>query len=222
MDLNLLDVLGRDLTPEIVLASTNIVDDSEHCLKASTSPHLTEQLTGNREFLTGTLGDVMAGRVTVPNDRPLVFSLFGLGVLDLAVRTYVYDQVPSSGELRIVEHVFHELRRYGNESRARWCLSSAYAARPSLPYWAEPRPIAARPPCRTRPRARTGELIRPWPRGRALHDRVAQRYALDECPRARNGSAPVTTIFHSPTAERRPGGGHPNHRSSRSSYRPGT
>jgi ornithine cyclodeaminase len=105
----------RDLTPEIVLASTNVVDDIEHCLKASTSPHLAEQLTGNREFLTGTLGDVMAGRVTIPTDRPLVFSPFGLGVLDLAVGKYVYDQVSSSGELRIVEHFFHELRRYGNE-----------------------------------------------------------------------------------------------------------
>ena len=32
-------------------ASTNIVDDVEHCLKADTSPHLAEQLTGNRDFL---------------------------------------------------------------------------------------------------------------------------------------------------------------------------
>ena len=44
--------------------STNIVDDVEHCLKANTSPHLAEQLTGNREFLDGTLDDVMAGRVS--------------------------------------------------------------------------------------------------------------------------------------------------------------
>ena len=41
----------RDLSPEIILASTNIVDDVEHCLKANTSPHLAEQLTGNRDFL---------------------------------------------------------------------------------------------------------------------------------------------------------------------------
>jgi ornithine cyclodeaminase/alanine dehydrogenase-like protein (mu-crystallin family) len=73
--------------------STNIVDDVEHCLKANTSPHLAEQLTGNRDFLAGTLDDVMAGRVTVPADRPVVFSPFGLGVLDLAVGKYVYDEV---------------------------------------------------------------------------------------------------------------------------------
>jgi ornithine cyclodeaminase len=56
-----LHVSLRDLAPEILLASTNIVDDVEHCLKADTSPHLVEQLTGNRDFLHGTLDDVQAG-----------------------------------------------------------------------------------------------------------------------------------------------------------------
>lgn len=108
-----LHVSLRDLAPEIVLASTNIVDDIEHCMKANTSPHLAEQLTGNREFLHGTLDDVMAGRVTVPADRPVVFSPFGLGVLDLAVGKYVYDEVVCSGELHVVDGFFHELHRYG-------------------------------------------------------------------------------------------------------------
>ncbi|MEN3300891.1 2,3-diaminopropionate biosynthesis protein SbnB [Pseudonocardia sp.] len=108
-----LHVSLRDLAPEILLASTNIVDDVEQCLKANTSPHLVEQLTGNRDFLAGTLDDVLAGRVTVPADRPVVFSPFGLGVLDLAVGKHVYDEVVRSGELHVVEDFFHELRRYG-------------------------------------------------------------------------------------------------------------
>jgi N-[(2S)-2-amino-2-carboxyethyl]-L-glutamate dehydrogenase len=108
-----LHVSLRDLTPEVVLASTNIVDDVEHCLKANTSPHLAEQLTGTRDFLAGTLDDVMAGRVMIPGDRPVVFSPFGLGVLDLAVGRYVYDEVVRSGELHVVDDFFHELRRYG-------------------------------------------------------------------------------------------------------------
>ncbi|MER6112068.1 2,3-diaminopropionate biosynthesis protein SbnB [Streptomyces hirsutus] len=108
-----LHVSLRDLAPEIVLASANIVDDVEHCLKADTSPHLAEQLTGNRDFLQGTLDDVMAGRVTVPADRPVVFSPFGLGVLDLAVGKYVYDETVRSGKLHVVDDFFHELRRYG-------------------------------------------------------------------------------------------------------------
>ncbi|GAA1231274.1 2,3-diaminopropionate biosynthesis protein SbnB [Pseudonocardia alaniniphila] len=108
-----LHVSLRDVAPEIVLASTNIVDDVEHCLKANTSPHLAEQLTGNRDFVHGTLDDVMAGRVTVPEGRPVVFSPFGLGVLDLAVGKYVYDEVTRSGELHVIDNFFHELRRYG-------------------------------------------------------------------------------------------------------------
>ena len=103
----------RDLASEIVLRSANVVDDVEHCLKAGTSPHLAEQLTGSRDFLDGTLGDVMAGRVTLPADRPLIFSPFGLGVLDLAVGKYVYDEVARSGDLHVIDGFFDELRRHG-------------------------------------------------------------------------------------------------------------
>ncbi|MGW1028152.1 2,3-diaminopropionate biosynthesis protein SbnB [Streptomyces sp. NPDC002577] len=108
-----LHVSLRDLDPDIVLASANIVDDVDHCLKADTSPHLAEQLTGNRDFLTGTLYDVMTGRATLPEDRPVVFSPFGLGVLDLAVGKHVYDEVTRAGQLHVVDDFFHELRRYG-------------------------------------------------------------------------------------------------------------
>ncbi|GGJ62110.1 2,3-diaminopropionate biosynthesis protein SbnB [Streptomyces brasiliensis] len=108
-----LHVSLRDLAPDILLASANIVDDVDHCLKADTSPHLTEQLTGNRDFLTGTLDDVMTGRVALPQDRPVVFSPFGLGVLDLAVGKHVYDEVARAGHLHVVEDFFHEVRRYG-------------------------------------------------------------------------------------------------------------
>jgi 2,3-diaminopropionate biosynthesis protein SbnB len=103
----------RDLAPEVVLAATNIVDDVEHCLNADTSPHLAEQLTGNRDFVHGTLKDVMAGRVAVPAGRPVVFSPFGLGVLDLALGKYVYDHVAGNGGLQVVDDFFHELSRYG-------------------------------------------------------------------------------------------------------------
>ena len=108
-----LHVSLRDLAPEILLTSANVVDDVDHCLKADTSPHLAEQLTGNRDFLLGTLDDVIEGRVSVPTDRPVVFSPFGLGVLDLAVGRYVYDEVARAGDLHVVDDFFHELRRYG-------------------------------------------------------------------------------------------------------------
>ncbi|MFF4379861.1 2,3-diaminopropionate biosynthesis protein SbnB [Kitasatospora sp. NPDC001547] len=112
-----LNVSLRDLAPEVLLASANVLDDVEHCLKADTSPHLTEQLTGNRDFVDGTLHEVMAGRVAVPTDRPVVFSPFGLGVLDLAVGRFVYDELAARGELAVVEGFFHELDRYGRNTR---------------------------------------------------------------------------------------------------------
>ncbi len=108
-----LHVSLRDLAPEILLGATNIVDDVEHCLKADTSPHLVEQLTGNRHFLAGTLDDVMARRITIPHNRPVIFSPFGLGVLDLAVGKFVYDEIARDGTLQVVDDFFHELRRHG-------------------------------------------------------------------------------------------------------------
>ena len=109
-----LHVSLRDLAPEILLDSYNIVDDVEHCLKANTSPHLAEQLTGNRDFLHGTLYDVMADRAPQHlGDRPMIFSPFGLGVLDLAVGTYIHDELRSRNEVLLIPEFFHEMNRYG-------------------------------------------------------------------------------------------------------------
>lgn len=108
-----LNVSLRDLAPRVLLDAVNVVDDIEHCLKADTSPHLVEQLTGNRDFLAGTLDDVLAGRVVVPPDETVVFSPFGLGVLDLAVGKLVYDEVRQAGELHVVPGFFHDLSRHG-------------------------------------------------------------------------------------------------------------
>ncbi|MFF9783327.1 2,3-diaminopropionate biosynthesis protein SbnB [Streptomyces nigrescens] len=108
-----LHVSLRDLSPEVVLGAANIVDDVEHCLKADTSVHLAEQRVGHRDFLDGTLHDVLTGRLRPPADRPVIFSPFGLGVLDLALGRHVYESVKESGELQVVDDFFHEMRRYG-------------------------------------------------------------------------------------------------------------
>lgn len=108
-----LHVSLRDLSPEIILDAWNVVDDVEHCMKADTSPHLAEQRVGNRDFVAGTLYDVLTDRIAPPADRPVVFSPFGLGVLDLAVARHVYDEVAASGALHTVPDFFHDLSRHG-------------------------------------------------------------------------------------------------------------
>jgi ornithine cyclodeaminase len=107
-----LNISLRDLAPEVVLAAANILDDVEHCLKADTSPHLAEQATGGRGFVTGTLADVLGGEVRPGTDRPVVFSPFGLGVLDIAVGAHVLDRAREAGTAVEVADFFAETRRW--------------------------------------------------------------------------------------------------------------
>jgi ornithine cyclodeaminase len=87
----------RDLSPEMILAAHNITDDVDHAVRERTSLHLTEQRTGNREFVHGTLADLLTGRAARPEGTPVIFSPFGLGVLDLAVGKWVHDRVTAQG-----------------------------------------------------------------------------------------------------------------------------
>ncbi|MGQ4516198.1 2,3-diaminopropionate biosynthesis protein SbnB [Streptomyces sp. DW26H14] len=107
-----LHVSLRDLGTEIILGSANVVDDIDHVLKANTSVHLAEQRAGNREFIEATLYDVLSGTYKAPADRPVVFSPFGLGVLDLVVGAYVHQRATAEGAATRVDGFFHELDRY--------------------------------------------------------------------------------------------------------------
>jgi len=101
----------RDLAPEILLTSQNVVDDVEHVMKANTSPHLAEQQTGNRDFVTGTLADIMLERRSLNRSRPIIFSPFGMGILDLAVGKWVYDQAVAAGRDQRLSDFFYETVR---------------------------------------------------------------------------------------------------------------
>lgn len=86
----------RDICPNVILTSQNVVDDVEHCLKAQTSVHLAEMETGNRDFISGTLVDVLEKKFDLEFNRPRIFSPFGLGVLDLAVASFILDAAIAS------------------------------------------------------------------------------------------------------------------------------
>ena len=93
----ILNISLRDLHPESIKTANNVFDDVEHCLKANTTPHLLEQLNGNRDFVTGTLAEFICSEKQLDPDRPTVFSPFGLGILDLAVAQSLYEHVQASG-----------------------------------------------------------------------------------------------------------------------------
>lgn len=107
-----LNISLRDLGPELIAGAYNVLDDVEHCLKANTSPHLAEQKYGNRDFVTGTLAQVINGEAAVGQDRPVIFSPFGLGVLDLAVGRFVHQAAQASGEAVEIADFFGETKRW--------------------------------------------------------------------------------------------------------------
>ncbi|MEO1478968.1 MAG: 2,3-diaminopropionate biosynthesis protein SbnB [Bacteroidota bacterium] len=89
----------RDLTPELILANNNIVDDREHVCRAQTSVHLAEQSVGHRDFIGRTLAELLSGAAPEPTGagRHHIFSPFGLGVLDLALATIVESRAHETG-----------------------------------------------------------------------------------------------------------------------------
>ncbi|QMU71815.1 2,3-diaminopropionate biosynthesis protein SbnB [Streptacidiphilus sp. P02-A3a] len=108
----LVNISLRDLDPELILACNNIVDDVDHCLKAQTSPHLAEQLSGSRDFVTGTLGSALKGDLVLDPDKATVFSPFGLGILDLAVGHYVLGEAERRGSAIAIPDFIGETSRW--------------------------------------------------------------------------------------------------------------
>ena len=107
-----LNISLRDLDPAVIEAAHNVVDDIDHCLTAGTSVQLTEQALGHRDFIDGTLAEVMLGDLHLDADAPRIFSPFGLGVLDLAVGLHIYRTVSGGGEATEVEGFFAETTRW--------------------------------------------------------------------------------------------------------------
>ncbi|AUS81069.1 2,3-diaminopropionate biosynthesis protein SbnB [Actinoalloteichus sp. AHMU CJ021] len=107
-----LNISLRDFAPSVVLGAQNYLDDIEHCMKANTSPHLAEQQVGHRDFVTGTIADLLRGRALPDPGRGVLVSPFGLGVLDLAVGQHVLLTAREQRSALEVPDFFGETRRW--------------------------------------------------------------------------------------------------------------
>jgi 2,3-diaminopropionate biosynthesis protein SbnB len=107
-----LNVSLRDIGPDIIAASHNVLDDVDHCLQADTSPHLTEQRLGHRDFIDGTIAELLLGEITLGRDKPRIFSPFGLGVLDIAVGLELFTTGLETGLALAVPDFFAEVARW--------------------------------------------------------------------------------------------------------------
>ena len=104
----ILHISLRDLVAEVVLETDNIVDDLDHALRAQTSLHLAEQKVGHRDFVRATLAQVLNGSQPARRraDDIVVFSPFGLGVLDLALAQLVMEQAVAKQRGNRVDRFF--------------------------------------------------------------------------------------------------------------------
>lgn len=88
----------RDLSTASILAATNVVDDVEHVCRAGTSIERAAEESGGSAFISATIGELLSDARKLPrNGKPIIFSPFGLGILDLAVAGQVLDFADING-----------------------------------------------------------------------------------------------------------------------------
>ncbi|MEX5556672.1 2,3-diaminopropionate biosynthesis protein SbnB [Pseudomonas rhodesiae] len=108
----ILNISLRDISPDIIWQAFNVFDDVEHCMKANTSPHLAEQKYGDRSFVHGTLAHILNIPSLIDRSRPLIFSPFGLGVLDLVVGQLFVDKCLEAGTYTNIADFIPDTRRW--------------------------------------------------------------------------------------------------------------
>lgn len=97
----------RDIAAAAMLEADHVVDDVEHVCRERTSIHLASQLAGgDKSFIRATIGEVLLGSKPPrrdPNDV-VVYSPFGLGILDVALASFVIDQAVENGAGCFIEN----------------------------------------------------------------------------------------------------------------------
>ncbi len=93
----ILHISLRDFAPEVILAVDNVVDDVEHVCSNNTSLDLAAQMTGHRDFIRTTVGRILEGEPGRSGAAPVIFSPFGLGILDIALGKQTAEWARAAG-----------------------------------------------------------------------------------------------------------------------------
>jgi len=105
-NMTILHVSLRDLSEEIILGANNIVDDIDHVCRAETSIHLTEKAGKNRNFINGVLAECFNNNVKMDLSKATIFSPFGLGMLDISLSQYLYEQAVDQNMLTFIDDFY--------------------------------------------------------------------------------------------------------------------
>ncbi|MEY4766471.1 MAG: hypothetical protein RI907_3144 [Pseudomonadota bacterium] len=87
----LLHISLRDLGPDVLAQAHNFVDEAGLAFSQKTALQLAEEALGHRDYLSGEIDRVLAGGRPA-GDKPVIFSPFGMGILDLAVGQWLLQQ----------------------------------------------------------------------------------------------------------------------------------
>ena len=96
----------RDISPEVILGSHNVVDDVELILTADTSVHLAyKENQESSAFINSTIGQCILHGQQLDNNT-VIYSPMGLGILDLTVSQFIYNFAKNQNLCQEIEGFF--------------------------------------------------------------------------------------------------------------------
>ena len=102
----LLNISLRDISPDIIVRSSNIVDDVDHIMNANTSPHLAQQKYNHSKFITTTIGNLIFNIADFDIIKPTIVSPMGLGILDIALAKFIYEKAQEQQDHIVIKDFY--------------------------------------------------------------------------------------------------------------------
>jgi len=105
----ILHISLRDIKPKTILSSYNVVDDGHHVNREKTSIELSYQQRAGEGPLMNEIGKLLTDPHFAANNvkQPIIYSPFGLGVLDISVGKYLYEKAIKNGSGTLIKN-FHK------------------------------------------------------------------------------------------------------------------